>query len=61
MDDKFFPAKSAISQISRWKDKLISPEEALQTAARDTTGGPLPTAFTTPIEKTLKAGRCLRF
>ena len=27
VDDKFFPVKSAINQMSRWKDQLISPEE----------------------------------
>ena len=38
VDDKFFPIKSAINQMSRWKDQLISPEEALRTPARDTKG-----------------------
>ena len=38
IDDKFFPVKSAINQMSRWKDQLISPEEALRTPARDTKG-----------------------
>ena len=37
VDDKFFPVKSAINQMSRWKDQLISPEEALKTR-RDTKG-----------------------
>lgn len=31
VDDKFFPVKSAINQMSRWKDQLISPAEALKT------------------------------
>lgn len=31
VDDKFFPVKSAINQMSRWKDQLISPTEALKT------------------------------
>ena len=35
IDDKFFPIKSAINQMSRWKDQLVSPEEALRTPARD--------------------------
>ncbi len=26
IDDKFFPIKSAINQMSRWKDQLVSPE-----------------------------------
>ena len=38
IDDKFFPVKSAINQMSRWKDQLVSPEEALRTPARDTKG-----------------------
>ena len=38
VDDKFFPVKSAINQMSRWKDQLISPQEALQTPAKDTKG-----------------------
>ena len=38
VDDKFFPVKSAINQMSRWKDQLISPAEALTTPARDTKG-----------------------
>ena len=38
IDDKFFPVKSAINQMSRWKDQLVSPEEALHTPARDTKG-----------------------
>ena len=38
IDDKFFPVKSAINQMSRWKDQLVSHEEALRTPARDTKG-----------------------
>ena len=38
IDDKFFPVKSAINQMSRWKDQLVSPEEALRTPVRDTKG-----------------------
>ena len=38
IDDKFFPVKSAINQMSRWKDQLASPEEALRAPARDTKG-----------------------
>ena len=38
VDDKFFPIKSAINQMSRWKDQLVSPEEAMRTPARDTKG-----------------------
>ena len=35
VDDKFFPVKSAINQMSRWKDQLVSPEQALADHARD--------------------------
>ena len=35
IDDKFFPIKSAINQMSRWKDQLVSPEQALADHARD--------------------------
>ena len=38
VDDKFFPIKSAINQMSRWKDQLVSPAEALRTPAKDTKG-----------------------
>ena len=33
VDDKFFPIKSAINQMSRWKDQLVSPEQALANPA----------------------------
>ena len=33
--DRFFPIKSAINQMSRWKDQLVSPEQALADHARD--------------------------
>ena len=29
IDDKFLPIKAAINQMSRWKDQLVSPEQAL--------------------------------
>lgn len=35
IDDKFLPVKTAINEMSRWKDQLISPAEAMQ-APRDT-------------------------
>ena len=38
VDDKFFPIKSAINQMSRWKDQLVSPEQALANPAKDTKG-----------------------
>lgn len=38
VDDKFLPIKSAINQMSRWKDQLVSPEEALRSPAKDAKG-----------------------
>ena len=38
VDDKFFPIKSAINQMSRWKDQLVSPEQALPTPPRTPRG-----------------------
>ena len=35
IDDKFLPIKAAINQMSRWKDQLVSPEQALANHARD--------------------------
>ena len=35
IDDKFLPIKAAINQMSRWKDQLVSPEQALADHARD--------------------------
>lgn len=36
VDDKFLPIKAAINQMSRWKDQLIGPADALNAPARDT-------------------------
>ena len=36
VDDKFLPIKAAINQMSRWKDQLVSPEQALASPAKDT-------------------------
>ena len=36
VDDKFLPVKSALGQIGRMKDQLISPEEALEAPANNT-------------------------
>ena len=38
VDDKFLPVKSALNQIGRWKDQLVSPAEAAQTAGDVKTG-----------------------
>ena len=35
IDDKFLPIKATINQMSRWKDQLVSPEQALADHARD--------------------------
>ena len=53
IDDKFFPIKSAINQMSRWKDQLVSPQEALKTPARDTKGA-LAAKIYAAYEKKLK-------
>lgn len=50
IDDKFFPIKSAINQMSRWKDQLVSPEEALRTRP-GTPREPLPPKSTPPTKK----------
>ena len=36
VDDKFLPIKAAINQMSRWKDQLVGPADALNAPARDT-------------------------
>ncbi len=38
VDDKFLPIKTAINQMSRWKDQLVSPKQALETVTKDTKG-----------------------
>ncbi|EEU95032.1 hypothetical protein FAEPRAA2165_03364 [Faecalibacterium duncaniae] len=59
IDDKFFPIKSAINQMSRWKDQLVSPEEALRTPARDTKGAIAAKVYAA-YEKKTQGGRSLR-
>ena len=56
VDDKFFPIKSAINQMSRWKDQLISPEEALRTPARDTKGALAAKVYAAYEKKLKEAG-----
>ena len=56
VDDKFFPVKSAINQMSRWKDQLISPEEALKTPARDTKGALAAKVYAAYEKKLKEAG-----
>ena len=60
IDDKFFPVKSAINQMSRWKDQLVSPEEALRTPARDTKGA-LAAKVYADYEKKLKEAGAFDF
>ena len=56
IDDKFFPIKSAINQLSRWKDQLVSPEEALRTPARDTKGAIAAKVYAAYEKKLREAG-----
>ena len=56
VDDKFFPVKSAINQMSRWKDQLISPAEALKTPARDTKGALAAKVYAAYEKKLKEAG-----
>ena len=57
VDDKFFPIKSAINQMSRWKDQLVSPEQAL---AKDTKGA-LAARIYAAYEKRLKEAGAFDF
>ena len=56
IDDKFFPVKSAINQMSRWKDQLVSPAEALQTPAKDTKGALAARVYAAYEKKLKEAG-----
>ena len=56
IDDKFFPIKSAINQMSRWKDQLVSPEEALRTPARDAKGAIAAKVYAAYEKKLREAG-----
>ena len=56
IDDKFFPIKSAINQMSHWKDQLVSPEEALRTPARDTKGAIAAKVYAAYEKKLREAG-----
>ncbi len=55
VDDKFLPLKSAIGQIGRMKDQLISPEEALE-APQDTKAGLLAKVYKNYASRLHKAG-----
>ena len=56
VDDKFFPVKSAINQMSRWKDQLVSPAEALQTPEKDTKGALAARVYAAYEKKLKEAG-----
>ena len=60
IDDKFFPIKSAINQMSRWKDQLVSPEQALADHARDVKS-PQPARIYAAYEKKLKEAGAIDF
>ena len=60
VDDKFFPIKSAINQMSRWKDQLVSPEQALASPAKDTKGA-LAARIYAAYEKRLKEAGAFDF
>ena len=60
VDDKFFPIKSAINQMSRWKDQLVSPEQALASPAKDTKGA-LTARIYAAYEKRLKEAGAFDF
>ena len=60
VDDKFFPIKSAINQMSRWKDQLVSPEQALANPTKDTKGA-LAARIYAAYEKRLKEAGAFDF
>ena len=60
VDDKFLPIKAAINQMSRWKDQLVSPEQALANPAKDTKGA-LTARIYAAYEKRLKEAGAFDF
>ena len=60
IDDKFLPIKAAINQMSRWKDQLVSPEQALASPAKDTKGA-LTARIYAAYEKRLKEAGAFDF
>ena len=60
IDDKFLPIKAAINQMSRWKDQLVSPEQALADHARDVKSTQTARIYAA-YEKKAERGRCVRF
>ena len=55
VDDKFLPLKSAMGQIGRMKDQLISPEEAME-APQDTKAGLLAKIYQNYARRLKRAG-----
>ena len=55
VDDKFLPIKSAMGQIGRMKDQLISPDEAME-APQDTKAGLLAKVYRNYSVRLKKAG-----
>ena len=56
IDDKFLPVKSAVSQISSFKDKLLSAEDVACEALRDTKAALISKIYTTYAARLKKAG-----
>ena len=56
IDDKFLPVKSAVSQISAFKDKLLSAEDIASEAPRDTKAALISKIYTTYAARLKKAG-----
>ena len=56
IDDKFLPVKSAVSQISSFKDKLLSAEDIASEAPRDTKAALISKIYTTYAARLKKTG-----
>ena len=56
IDDKFLPVKSAVSQISSFKDKLLSAEDIASEAPRDTKAALISKIYTTYAARLKRAG-----
>ena len=56
IDDKFLPVKSAVSQISSFKDKLLSAEDIASEAPSDTKAALISKIYTTYAARLKKAG-----
>ena len=59
VDDKFLPVKAAINQMSRWKDQLVSPQQAVGTV-KDAKGS-LTARIYAAYEKKLKEAGAFDF